>query len=195
MKIISRNTYIYLILVFFGVLIGTDIGNFKEYVKQDRLVETRTYSGYLEYKLIPDLNMRIYGDRFGGPIMEAMINSDMSFRKEKGLNDLTAIPELECKDKEKEEYVTKIGECYVRAYKEELISELNQKKQSYTNLQNAKILFKDLFKFITSTDSSCYVVWLAWAYFLYPKRDEELGESESESESESEEAKEKSWKK
>lgn len=178
MKIISEKTLISAIVFIFGIFIGSDIGNFKEYVKKERLEETRTYWGYLEYKLIPDLNMRIYGDRFGGSIMEAMINTDISFRKEMGLNDLTAIPEFECKDKEKEAYVTKIGQCYARAYKDELISELDQKKQSYTALQNAKTLLKDLYNFKFSSYSHGYAFWILICWFFYPKKDEEIGEEQ-----------------
>ncbi|KWS79712.1 hypothetical protein [Pseudomonas amygdali] len=181
MKRTVQKYYITAFLFFIGLLIGSDIGNFKDYVKKNSLEETRTYWGYLEYKLIPDLNMSIYGDRFGGSIMEAMINADILFRKENGLNDLTAIPEFECKDKEKENYVTKIGQCYVRAYKDELISELDRKRDSYTTLQNLQILLKELFHFLTSSYSSIYVTWFAWAYFLYPTKDEEVeGEQPSE---------------
>ncbi|MGN7442020.1 hypothetical protein [Pseudomonas lactis] len=178
MKIISEKTLISVIVFIFGIFIGSDVGNFKEYVKKERLEETRTYWGYLEYKLIPDLNMRIYGDRFGGAIMEAMINTDISFRKEKGLNDLTAIPELECKDKDKEEYVTKIGQCYARAYKDELISELDQKKQSYTALQNAQTLLKDLYNFKLSIYSHDYAFWILIGWFFYPKKNEETEEEQ-----------------
>ncbi|RMN04351.1 hypothetical protein [Pseudomonas savastanoi] len=180
MKIISEKTLISAIVFIFGILMGSDIGNFKEYVKTNRLEETRKYWDSLEYKLIPNLNMRIYGDKFGAPIMEAMINADILFRKETGLNDLTAVPEFECKHNEKEEYVKKIGQCYARAYKDELISELDKKKDSYTTLQNVQILLKDIFNFYTSGYSHSYLLWFACAYFLYPTKNEEIDEGEDE---------------
>lgn len=178
MKIISEKTLISLIVFIFGILIGSDIGNFKEYVKKYRLEETRKYWDSLEYKLIPNLNMRIYGDRFGGSIMEAMINADILFRKENGLNDLTAVPEFECKDKEKEEYVTKIGKCYARAYKEELISDLNKKKESYTSLEKIQKLLDELYNFKMSIYSHDYAFWILMCWFFYPKKDEEIGEEQ-----------------